>query len=273
MAFRINLHSHNLATGSDGPSLPGFPIWIDNNPEDFALTVSDKRDALAGVLWFLSHAKEGLNLTAAGYLKPADVEALAAVLPEAGRWLGKRNREDLTPPVAEFRQAMHGFGLIRKSKGRLVLTPAGRYFRDDPDALWQVLVEKITPEPGTFAHDFVMLVLIHTLDGHRWDIATVCDQLTGMGWSHSKTGLPVQPQDLWFCKSQVDAVLDNMIPPGLSWWHHDVAMPIAARAFAYEALVADRASVLSGPGRPYQRSRPEPPSTGQRTAEEHSDMH
>jgi len=250
MAFRIDLHSHNPVTGVDGTSLPGFPIWIDNDPDDFALTVGEKRDALAGVLWFLDRAKDGLDLTAAGYLRPADVEAMAAVLPEVGRWLGKRNREDLTPPVAEFRQAMRDFGLIRKLKGRLVLTPAGRYFRDDPDALWQILVEKITPEPGTFGHDFVMLVLIHTLAGSRWDNVTVCDQLTGMGWGHTTTGQPVQPQDLWPYKGQIDAVLDNMIPPDVSWRHQNVVMPMAARAFAYQALVTDRASVLSGPGRP-----------------------
>lgn len=48
-----------------------------------ALSVEDKRTALRGVSWFLDHAAGGgLPLTAAGYLKPADVESASRVVPE-----------------------------------------------------------------------------------------------------------------------------------------------------------------------------------------------
>src|ERR1700751_4550626 len=44
--------------------------------------------------WFLDRAgTEGIKLTSAGYLPPADVEAASAELGLAGEWIGKLNRE------------------------------------------------------------------------------------------------------------------------------------------------------------------------------------
>lgn len=243
MPFEINLHIHDHLTGQDGDSLPGFPIWVEGERGDFELTTDQKAEALAAVLWFLDKVSGKLTLTAAGYLKPVDVEALSQVLPEVARWYGKRNREDTTRPVADFRQAMKDFGLIRKVKGQLVLTPAGRFFCDDPEGLWVFLGKKITPGSGTFEHDFVMLALINTLAGHRWQHAVVCDQLTAMGWRH-ESGLPVQPSDLWPHERQIRVIIDNMIPADVSWMHFDdTPMPIQARAFAFQALTSDRQGV------------------------------
>jgi hypothetical protein len=45
--------------------------------------------------WFLDRvATEGIKLTSAGYLPPADVEAASAGLGLAGEWIGKHNRGD-----------------------------------------------------------------------------------------------------------------------------------------------------------------------------------
>lgn len=55
-------------------------------------------------------------------------------------WIGKANREDLTPPVAALRSSAQGVGLVHKRKGRLLLTPAGRRARGNPAALWDHLV-------------------------------------------------------------------------------------------------------------------------------------
>jgi len=46
----------------------------------------------------------GLPLTAAGYLKPVDVEGLAAVLPTIGDWIGKPDGEG----SSSIRQYAHG---------------------------------------------------------------------------------------------------------------------------------------------------------------------
>ena len=43
--------------------------------------------------WFLDRVSpEGIKITSAGYLPPADVEAASAELDLAGEWIGKHNR-------------------------------------------------------------------------------------------------------------------------------------------------------------------------------------
>ena len=58
-------------------------------------------------------------------LELIDVEAASEVVPVVGDWIGKRNREDLTVPLLEFRQSLQQFGLLRKYKGKLLLTKLG----------------------------------------------------------------------------------------------------------------------------------------------------
>jgi hypothetical protein len=79
---------------------------------------------------------EGIKLTSAGYLPPADVEALAAVLDIAEEWPGALNRESQTIPVLEFRESAALLDLVRTSQGRLLLTRRGRKLVGDPVALW-----------------------------------------------------------------------------------------------------------------------------------------
>jgi hypothetical protein len=47
-------------------------------------------------------------------------------------WIGKANREDLTPPVAGLREAAQDVGLLRKAKGTLTPTARARAVADDP---------------------------------------------------------------------------------------------------------------------------------------------
>lgn len=86
---------------------------------------------------------EGQTLTGAGYLKPSVVSALAAELGVMEPWMGKANREEHTPPVARLRESSAAMGLVRKVKGRLVLTPAGREIAGDPDRMWDRLVTSL----------------------------------------------------------------------------------------------------------------------------------
>lgn len=54
---------------------------------------SDLDDSLRAYRWFLDRANgDGIELTSAGYLKPADVEAASQVVPAMGQWYGKNNR-------------------------------------------------------------------------------------------------------------------------------------------------------------------------------------
>ena len=94
--------------------------------------------------WVAAHAElialmigeSGTRLTQAGYLPPASVEQLAGVLHLEDEWIGKLNREVQTYPVLEFRESVMRVGLLRKSKGSLLLTRAGRELRDEPVKLW-----------------------------------------------------------------------------------------------------------------------------------------
>ena len=53
--------------------------------------------------WLVRRTGAGLALTQAGWLPPAVVtEAMDALWPD-DRWIGKRNREDLTEPVRRLR--------------------------------------------------------------------------------------------------------------------------------------------------------------------------
>jgi hypothetical protein len=96
--------------------------------------------------WFLDRAgTEGIRLTSAGYLPPADVEAASAELGLAGEWYGKLNREAQTAPVLDFRESMMRLGLLRKYRGTLLATPAARKLRDNPASLWWHLAEHLPP--------------------------------------------------------------------------------------------------------------------------------
>jgi len=75
---------------------------------------------------------DGVALTSAGYLAPKLVEQLAERTGIAGWWIGKANREDLTPPVAAVRDTAKAVGLVSVRKGRLTPTAAGRRCHRDP---------------------------------------------------------------------------------------------------------------------------------------------
>jgi hypothetical protein len=71
--------------------------------------------ALRAYVWFLDRAKDGgIELTFAGYLRPADVEAASLVLPAMSSWIGKNNRESQAIPWLDFRQSLQSTGLLRK---------------------------------------------------------------------------------------------------------------------------------------------------------------
>ncbi len=78
---------------------------------------------------------DGVDLTTAGYLKPADVEQIAQRAGMTEWWIGKANREDLTWPVRELRDAARSLGLISVRKGRVTPTQAAKRCAGDPEAL------------------------------------------------------------------------------------------------------------------------------------------
>lgn len=128
---------------------------------------------------------EGLPLTGAGYLKPEHVVATAALLPAASDWIGKKNRESETMPVLWFRMALQKSGLVRKNKGRLLLTRAGVTARRDPHALWRHLSKSLPiSQPGSLEEDAGQLVLLYaaTGTGEAFPKEKLTAALAAAGW-------------------------------------------------------------------------------------------
>lgn len=146
--------------------------------------------------WFLQRALDGgLPLTGAGYLRPAQVEAAAQVIPSCSHWLGKANREDLTAPVREMRAALQRMKLLRKHRGSLVLTPAGRRAAADPAVLWEHLrLHLVAGDRDAFEVQAALLALLYVAsEPHGRHEHRLAQALTWLGWRERGTH-PVSPE-------------------------------------------------------------------------------
>jgi Plasmid pRiA4b ORF-3-like protein len=149
-------------------------------------TDEDLVNALHAYMWFLDRAAGGIELTSAGYLKPADVEAASLVVPAMGDWIGKNNRETHAAPLLDFRQSLQSMGLLRKYKGKLMLTKAGAAAQRDPRRLWNLLVDTLVPAGDGFDTDATLLLLTHAASSADAEIALkpIAKALAQLGWQH-----------------------------------------------------------------------------------------
>ena len=156
--------------------------------------------ALAAHRWFLDRAKgDGIELTPAGYLKPNDVEAASAVVPAMGGWIGKNNREINAGPLLEFRESLQAVGLLRKYKGKLLMTRAGAAAQRDPAKLWAHLAERLIPaKPGEFETVATLLLLAYTATSPGAPIPReqVAAALSELGWRH-RDGRPLEGYEIY----------------------------------------------------------------------------
>lgn len=166
------------------------------------------------VRWLLEQAGvNGLPLTRDGYLKPATVSQAVRELGWAYRWPGAANRESQTLPVLTLRQQTQAWKLLRKSKDRLVLSPAGRRMRDGGRPLWDYLAEAVA-HPADGARALVTrMVVSWLLEGstppwvHRRQI--VADTLTVAGFRVGE-GRPVPVGVAQGLYSDVSWMLDSL---------------------------------------------------------------
>lgn len=168
--------------------------------------------------WFLQHVGDGLDLTAAGYLRPADVEATARALGIAEEWIGTLNREAHTLPVLVLRETLQRLGLLRRLKGRLLPTRAGRVLGADPVRLWWHVVGRLPLERSGFDRDAALLALLDRAGGGGGSGAVV-DVLRALGWAHDHGG-PVTTKDVSGAVRDTEEVLRRMgvLPRG---WRRD----------------------------------------------------
>ena len=179
-----------------------------------------------------------VKLTAAGWLPPALVtEAMDALWPE-DRWIGKRNREDLTEPVRRLRASAQRTGLLRVSRGQLLATKTGTALRDDPHGLFRHLAERLPGRPrDVFARTAIPLVLVAVAAGrsHRESVAEL---LTAAGWVAGGGG-EVSPYAPAHAASDAVEVLDVAGAWRNVDWRNRVVTPVG-QALAHAVLVSAR---------------------------------
>ena len=148
--------------------------------------------------WFVRHVGVGgLALTAQGYLRPADVMAVAECLHLDAEWIGAMNRESLTPQVTEFRRAAQHAGLVRVAKGRIHATARGATLAEEPAALWRHLAERLPVGRRDAERDAGLLALLAVAAGAADDSDVRIGQImAGLGWQ-LRSGRPLDDSTVW----------------------------------------------------------------------------
>lgn len=200
------------------------------------LNVDEFDAALRPVVWFLDRASgDGIALTSAGYLKPEDVEAAAEVVPEAKEWIGKRNREVQTVPILRFRQMLQTLGLLRKSKGRLLITKAGARGVVDHGFLWGHIASRLIAKEPRYNKEatLVMLLLCAGAPNGEFPEGLLVNTISALGWGRTD-GKPLDYSDVT-SPLLVAEVMDNL---GLlvTHWRQPTRVTSVGRALAREAL-------------------------------------
>ncbi len=174
-------------------------------------------------LWLLNRVgPDGIPLTSAGYLPPVHVAAAVADLAIDREWIGKGNREVQTLPVLELRETAQRAGLVRKNKGRLVVTGRGRALAKDPVALCLHLAESVPPRSrDSCAEQAGLLLLIAAAAGITKDLNdTAAEFLEALGWM-TGSGNSLSGGDAAYVAADTRAVLRTIggfeRDPDTSW--------------------------------------------------------
>lgn len=141
--------------------------------------------SLAPVQWFLERgAQEGFELTAAGYLRPAELLPATQVVPRHMRRITSNNRESNAPEVKDFRDALANAGLLlHDGQRRLRASLLGEELRHDPWALWTYLAGVLVPNAHGFEQDAAVLLLLHAAtSADEIHLDSVAEGLTAAGW-------------------------------------------------------------------------------------------
>jgi Plasmid pRiA4b ORF-3-like protein len=173
----------------------------------------EKATALRPILWLLDYmGGDGLLLTSAGHLKPDDVTALASVIPAMADWIGTANRESHTYPVLSFRESVQKLGLVRKYRGKLLLTKQGANLRGNPNGLWRYIAGRLpVGKHGSIDVPAGLLALVFAAST-RADyppLGPIAEALNELGWRHSDRS-SVSTDDVHRATADTVRVLENL---------------------------------------------------------------
>ncbi|HKU11277.1 MAG TPA: hypothetical protein VJQ61_08620 [Sinomonas sp.] len=196
----------------------------------------DYGTSLAAFRWILERADgDGLPLTASGYLKPADVKTLGALLPTMHDWPFTISSEVRANPVLYFRDYLKAVGLVRKYKSSLRLARAGRDGLADNAALWRHLADTLVPNGSELEAEAGIVILVHaaTTEG-KIDMEAVAGTLSELGWVLG-TGDRITSYEVYPVWNRLWAALGNVGDPDSG--HYFTRMLSApARVLVHDAL-------------------------------------
>jgi hypothetical protein len=202
-------------------------------------TPDEMAAAMRAHLWFLDRASDGgIELTSAGYLKPADVEEASRLVPAMGGWIGKNNREVNTAPLLDFRLSLQAMGLLRKYKGRLLPSRAGAALRGRPERLWQHLAAALAPTGArTFDDEAGVLILAYAAmtPESAFPRHSVVAALDELGWRRHD-GRRLETHDFYAIEGGPYDVLRNVSQQRRTSLHGD-GLGLVAAALARAALL------------------------------------
>lgn len=173
---------------------------------------------------------DGVVLTSAGYLPPNLVEQFAERTGITGWWIGKANREDVTPPVAAVRETARALGMVSVRKGRLTPTAAGVRTRQDPHALLQHIVGRLPLGSKDFDRNAGWIALAVAGSGapaEHWR-EEVGELLLALGWRSNQDQYPPPP-----AQSPTLVVLEELAGAARNGWRvtgTDLAVAATARS-------------------------------------------
>ncbi|MEW1976384.1 plasmid pRiA4b ORF-3 family protein [Microbacterium profundi] len=178
---------------------------------------------------------DGLDLTAAGWMPQSTVLAGMTELGWITDWIGKGNREDVTPPIAVLRETAQRIGLVRVQKGRLLLSAAAKKALGDPVAQLRLIAGGLYRRLSDAETDAAVLLLLTVADGtpreERW--RAIAFGLEMCGWQ-SSSGWRFTEQDIGHATFWTQRVL-NQLGDAPRLHRFDEESPLL-RPFAREAL-------------------------------------
>jgi hypothetical protein len=164
--------------------------------------------------WLLDRVgDDGIKLTDAGHLPPAEVTAVIDELNLAAEGITRVSRENQVPPALQLRESAQATGLVRRNRGRLVRTATGAALQQNPTALWWHLAEQLPLRSAAVSEAQPGLILLacvaaqHTGTGTLDD--TIARMLTAIGWV-SGDGSPLTGAEAAAATSGTHAVLRRL---------------------------------------------------------------
>ena len=160
--------------------------------------------------WLLNWVgPEGIRLTEAGHLPPAQVTEAMCELNLAADGHGRR--ENQVRGVRQLRESAQAMGLLRKQRRQLLLTARAGELRSDPAALWWHLAERMPLRSAAAGEVQPGLVLLICVAARSTDTlhATIARMLSAIGWMNSD-GSPLSGEDAARVTSCTEAVLRRL---------------------------------------------------------------